>query len=219
MRAHAAAVDKWPRDGYQSQKSGLQALGEAGMNGNDNDPSATFYFAPEIEDATVSIIWHEPERLAEFLRQFDPNVHLAQPHCRIILEAITLAYGELGTADFPTVVQVVRELGRLEECGKIEGLNRIYSAIEISLPYIEQVYRHYLDMLRLYAAHRKVTPSEKLYLFTAGRVAVRRSKIKSKPTDPDYLGDAKVRGRIYKVRGWESRGRGEQGFTLTLEPQ
>ena len=68
-----------------------------------NEPPMTFYFAPEIEVSAISILWREPARLAEFLRVCDPLVHLTQPHLRIILESIGIAYGELNTADWATV--------------------------------------------------------------------------------------------------------------------
>jgi hypothetical protein len=62
----------------------------------DDTPPLTFIFAREIEVSTVSTLWHQPARLPEFLRIIDPLVHLTQPHLRHILEAITLAHGELG---------------------------------------------------------------------------------------------------------------------------
>ncbi len=184
---------------------------------NDDESPMTFNFAPEIEDATISIIWHEPERLAEFLRHFDPDVHLAQAHCRIILEAVILAFGELGASDFPTVMQVVRELDRLEECGNVEGLNRVYSCVEANLPNTDKIYAHYLDMLRIYARHRKTQHQGNMCLFTGGRALVKRNSLKSKPYEPDYVGDARVRGRNYSIRGWDAGS--DEGVTLTLEPR
>jgi hypothetical protein len=185
---------------------------------SDNDPPMTFIFAPEIEDATISILWHEPERLPDFLRRFDPNLHLAQPHCRIILEAINLAYGELGTSDFATVTQVVSELHKLDHCGGIEGLNRIYSLVEDGTPHWKErgdkIFAHYLEMLIAYGTHRRLAPNENMYRFTAGRATVRRNKVK-RPNEPFYIGSAFVRGRNYKIRGWETS---EEEFSLTFEP-
>ena len=76
----------------------------------------------EIELATVSTLWHQPQRLPDFLRVIDPQVHFTQPNLRHALDALTLSYGELGVdLDFPTVVEVIRELGTFDECGGLPG--------------------------------------------------------------------------------------------------
>jgi hypothetical protein len=93
----------------------------------------TFHWVPEIEQATVSILWHEPERVAEFLREIDPAVHLYQPSLRIILEAIGIAYGELNCADWATVVEVVRELGHFGNAAG-SGLMRFTATMDCRTP-------------------------------------------------------------------------------------
>jgi hypothetical protein len=121
------------------------------------DDGMTFLFSPQYEEATVSILWKQPERIAAFLRDFDPAVHLVQLHLRIILEAVNLSYGDHGEADWASVVQVIQEIGKLDEVGGLEGLNRVYSAKEIT-PVTDKIYAHYLEALQTYAAHRSIEP-------------------------------------------------------------
>lgn len=169
----------------------------------ETDEPITFYFAAEIEEALVSIIWHEPERCAIFKRDCDPEIHLSQPRLRIILEAIDLGFRELGCVAFPIVVQVVREFGRLEDCGGLEGLSKIFCLAQFreSRENTEAIFSHYLEMLKTYALHRQMDPPRPIYRFTGGRGTVYRNKVKRKPTDPDFTGEAIVYGRAYGVRG------------------
>jgi hypothetical protein len=176
----------------------------------------TFVFALEIEVATVSTIWRQPERCAEFLRVCDPLVHLTQPYLRIILEAVQIAYAELNAADWATIVEVVRELGQFEEVGGLDGLNTVYSATEIT-PVIDSIFAHYIQMLKTYAEHRQMDPPRPVHWFSGGKGNLYLNKAKRKPTDPDYLGSAKVRGQNYRVRGW--LGEDRQSVNLALDPQ
>src|ERR1700756_1058313 len=88
--------------------------------------TSTFLFAPEIENAFMGLVWRQPDRLADVKRQLDPAIHFIQPHLRWILEAIDLAYRELGTVDFASVIQVLRELGRFEDVGGLEGAKDVW---------------------------------------------------------------------------------------------
>ena len=166
----------------------------------------TFVFALEIEVATVSTIWLEPERCAEFLRVCDPLVHLTQPHLRIILEAVQIAYAELNAADWATVVEVVRELGAFEEVGGLEGLNTVYSATEPSPnPVFRErvsnpIFDHHIELLQEYARTRQMDPPRPVARFSGGRGTARINKASHRPANPEYLGDAIVRGIQYVVR-------------------
>jgi hypothetical protein len=184
------------------------------VNQSRQDDGMTFLFSPEIEEATVSIIWKHPERVAAFLRDFDPTVHLVQLHLRIIVEAINIAYGELGAADFPIVLQVVRELGQLGECGGIPGLNKVYEASYYTSPIFEE----YLRLLREYAEHRQTDPLTPLHFFTNGKGTLYKNKNKTRPNDPDYIGPAKVRGRSYRLRAWLCEDLG-QVLNIMLDPK
>lgn len=164
-------------------------------------PPETFVFAPEIETAFVSICFHQPERCGAAYRELDPQVHFIQPHLRHILEAIDLAYRELGVADWPSVIQVLREQGRLEDCGGLDGVNAVY-ATHIPTPVTGQIFDHYLDLLKDYAVNRKLDPPQKTFRFTGGHGTLAKNKLKTKETEPDLVGYSKVAGRWYKAAGW-----------------
>jgi hypothetical protein len=172
---------------------------------------ATFTYAPEIETNTVSILWHEPDRLADFLRLVDPQTHFVQPHLRIILEAINIAWGELASADFATVAQVIRELGKMEECGGLEGLNQVYSAGEpiratnaedaaILRKQVDVILADYVRMLQAYAENRAIDPARPIYPLTGGRGRAIRNKLKRFSGQPDFIGEATIAGKKYKMR-------------------
>ncbi len=167
---------------------------------------STFIWAPQIEVAVVSTIWHEPSRCAGFLRVCDPLVHLTQPHLRIILEAISIAYAELNAADWATVVEVVRELGALEEVGGLDGLNTVYSATEPSPSpdfrerVTDPIFAHHIELLQEYARARQMDPPRPVARFSGGRGTVRVNKASHRPANPEYIGDAIVRGIAYVVR-------------------
>lgn len=166
-------------------------------------PPETFVYAPEIETAFVSICFHQPERCGVAYRELDPQVHFIQPHLRHILEAIDLAYRELGMADWPSVIQVLREQNRLEACGGLDGINQVYIA-HTPTPVTGRIFDHYLDLLKDYAVNRKLDPPQKTYKFTDGKGTVVPNKVKRKETDPDELGQAFVAGKAYSVKVWRS---------------
>jgi hypothetical protein len=179
------------------------------------DQQATKQWSIEIEEAVVATIWRQPERCAEFLRDFDPLIHLTQPRLRIILEAIKLSYGDLGCTDFATVTETVRELGYLEEVGGLDGLSALYSLAGMNEPehncpadcprrawaaQIERpIYAHHLAMLRVFAEARVTTPNEPIFRFTGGRGTAHRVKGSRKRPGADFSGVCYIRGTKYRV--------------------
>lgn len=183
----------------------------------------TFYFAPEIEAAIVSVCWHEPDRLATVYRELDPAVHFTQSHCRWLLEAVDLAYRDLGCVNFETVIQVLRETGHLEDCGGLEGANQVYGLEEYGRDdpvRNEKIFRHYLEMLKTYAVHRSQVPPRPVYAFTAGWLVLHPNKAKISQGGPDALGEGKIAARSYNASMWvESDEHGQKIFKVSLTPK
>lgn len=162
------------------------------------DEHPTFYFSPEIEDGLLSLLWHKPERMADFLRECDPRVHLLQVHCQILTEAINLSYANHGNATWANAVQAVREMGRMDEMGGLQGLNRIYSIhepTEHSNVFIDD----YIKSLKEYANNRAQVPSQGTFLSTGGVGTLDRNKCKKYEWQPDFIGEMKVRGFRYRA--------------------
>jgi len=113
----------------------------------------SFYFSPEIEESTLSLIWHDPEKLAIFEQRFSPDI-FAQIHCRELVRAMHFAYQAVGSLDFASVIQCARELGSYDAIGGIDGADMIFRISEFS-PRADLIFAHYLDMLDSYAAHRQ----------------------------------------------------------------
>ena len=167
----------------------------------------TFHFAPEIEQAIVSICWHEPERLGLVYRELDAAVHLTQPHLRHILEAISLGYRELGCVDFPIVTQVLRETRRLDDCGGLPGVNEVYNAQAYGREDSarnQAIFEHYMEMLKTYALHRTSQALESPYRFTGGSGTLFPNKVRRSPQSPDFEGPAAGAGKKYSVRLWSA---------------
>jgi hypothetical protein len=172
---------------------------------NATDEPQTSYFAPEIEEAAIAILWRQPERLGEFLREIDPAVHITQPHLRKILEAIDLGWRELGAVDFATIVTLVRELNYFEDCGGREGLNELWVAGDRNVataPNDDVIFAHYVEMLKTYALARKSDGKFPCARFTGGSGELFPNKTKRRDSDPDFLGEIKIAGKLYRVAAW-----------------
>jgi hypothetical protein len=184
-------------------------------------------FAPEIEASLVSMCWHEPERVALVYRQLDPAIHLVQPHLRLVLEAINIAYGQLGSADWASVVQVVREGGQFEECGGLEGLNALYDlrAYGRDQARDEVIFSDYLQMLKHYARNRAQEPPRKADYFTGGHLDFYLHKANDPAKEPglgnpDLIGEGKVAGKIYLGSAWTERdAKGQKFLKIRLMPK
>jgi DnaB-like helicase N terminal domain len=170
------------------------------------EPSATFHFAPEYEQSLVSLCFYAPERIAVLKRELDPQVHFTRPELRHILEAIELAYGELGERDFAPVIQTLRELGHLEDCGGPSAVNAIFEEYRygFSSPQAqEEIFNHYLDMLKRYALAR--SNNTNVLFFNRGDLLLSPNKAKQNPRSPDYIGNGKVAGKPYSATAYQSK--------------
>jgi hypothetical protein len=95
-------------------------------------------------------------------------------------------------------------------------LNAVYTATEIT-PVTDRIFAHYVEMLQTYAQHRAMDPPRPVSRFTGGKASLYLNKAKHRETDPDYLGEARVRGQNYRCRGWLNSD--SQSVNITLEPQ
>jgi DnaB-like helicase N terminal domain len=169
---------------------------------NDDQSPPTFIFAPEIEQALVAACFQKPEWIAIVYRELDPSVHFTDPKVRHILAAIDLAYRELGSTDFASVIQVLREEGRLEACGGAAGVNSVLEEYRYgfsSPEAAEQIIAHYIETLKLYAINRKKDAPERVYRLTGGIATLALNKAKRRDFEPNYLGEARIAGRWYTV--------------------
>lgn len=178
----------------------------------DKEETLSSVFAAEIEVAAVSMLWHHTEWLAEFMRELDPGIHLFQAHLRRIIEAIGISAAECNCADWPSVVQVVRELGCYEELGGAEGLNAVYSAVEPT-KFDYPVLCHYIDMLKRYAIARdRCVP---IYRFIRGDFVLEPNKLGHSESAPDFIGSGRFSGRECRVLGYQQ----SQQIRLAILPQ
>lgn len=171
----------------------------------------TFIFAPETEESAVAILWHQPKRMAGFLRDFDSAVVLSQPHLQHLVDAINLAYGDLGETTFAVIVQTLRELGHLEDCGGVQSLDAIYRVGERDLARFtdeapakanertDRLFTYYCDLLREYAEHRQTEQPKPVYRFAGGRGTVHLLKDAARGLQSRYSGDCVVRGSLYRT--------------------
>jgi hypothetical protein len=161
------------------------------------DKPPTFYWSKEIEESLVSVLWHKPEHMATFLQQCNPALHLSQPNCQMICEAINLSYADHGNATWANVLQTIREMGRLEDCGGTDGLNRIYSLHEVT-ENTEAILKDYIKSVKQYAINRSETPPKGTLLFTGGRGVATLQPRQRDGTDV-YSGPAMIRGFRYQM--------------------
>jgi DnaB-like helicase N terminal domain len=169
---------------------------------NNDQAPPTFIFAPEIEQALVAACFQKPERIATLYRELDPSVHFTNPKLRHILAAIDLAYRELGSTDFASVIQVLREEGHLENCGGATGVNSVLEEYRYGFSNseaAEQIIAHYIETLKVYAINRKKDAPERVYRLTGGIATLALNKAKRRDSEPNYLGEARIAGRWYTV--------------------
>jgi hypothetical protein len=111
------------------------------------------------------------------------------------------------------VVAAIRELGKLEECGGLPGLNHVYAAHEPT-QYSEAILSDYSAKLRVYALHRD-NPTLPL-CFTGGKGVLKPNKARRRGSDCDYVGEVICEGRRYSARLYV--GKLQEFVNLTLAP-
>jgi hypothetical protein len=187
------------------------------------EPPATFQFAPEIEQSMVSLCFYAPERIAVLKRELDPQVHFTRPELRHILEAIELAYRELGASDFASVICVLRELRRLEDCGGVERVNAIFEEYRYgfsSPEALEEIFAHYIEMLKAYAQARSNQPQVNVYRFLRGDITLVKNKTRSTDRCPDWIGEGKVAGHTYRASAFSNQDKnGQSVLAISLCPK
>jgi hypothetical protein len=187
------------------------------------EPPPTFHFAPEIEQSLLSLCFYAPERIAVLKRELDPQVHFSRPELRHILEAIDLAYRELGMSDFASVIQTLRELGRLEDCGGPSGVNAIFEEYRYgfsSEQALEEIFAHYIEMLKAYACARSNQPPINVYRFLRGDITLVKNKTRANDRSPHWIGEGKVAGRTYRVSAFSNQDKnGQSVLAISLCPK
>lgn len=165
----------------------------------------TTFCAPEIERSIVALCWHHPEFVDFVHLSLDPEIHFLDPALRIVLEMVTVVYWEIGAVDWASVVHAVREVDAIEEVGGLEGLNAVFTddnhfpeGYQDPEPFVEE----YIRLLRDYAEQRQVDPYKTVSRFTGGNGRIVPNKRAHSETDPSDIGEARIRGHRYKIRGW-----------------
>jgi hypothetical protein len=187
------------------------------------EPPLTFQFSPEIEQSMVSLCFYAPERIATLKRELDPKVHFTDPKLRYILEAIELAYRESLASDFATVIQTLRELGRLDDCGGPAGVNQVFEEYRygFSSPEAsEEIFVHYIEMLKAYAQARSNQPPVNVYRFVRGDITLVKNKTRTSNRCPEWIGEGKVAGRTYRASAFSNHDKnGQSVLAISLCPK
>lgn len=154
------------------------------------------HYALEIEQALVSLLWQKPELISQVLRKLDPNVHISQPHLRILLETVSYCYDQLNACDWASVIEALRQLQRLEECGGKQLLDEIYKN-----PGYQSLLGWYMEILVDSANARAEDPPRAPAFFSGGKGKLWANKGKVK-SNCDVVGAAQIAGKRLSMRGW-----------------
>jgi hypothetical protein len=179
--------------------------------------STTLRWAKEFERSLVSICWWCPEYLGQVRRELDPSVHFTLPCHGLVLQAIEIAYRELGDVTWETVVQVVSEIGGFQECGEKPGLNDIFTN-ENHYPWGPRnpavFVPEYIRLLKECAIIRKIDPTKPVPHYTVGWGSLRRNKLAISSQHPVATGNAHFLGHHLRLAGWPD---GDDQMKLRLE--
>lgn len=168
------------------------------------------YYAPEVEEALVTLVWHKPEHLARVLRELDPEVHLTQFNLRLLLGAISDCYREAGSVDWALVIEWFKDFKKLDDVGGKEALNSLYTNYGY-----ESLLDFYLVLLKDFASHREFMPGQHPAIWSGGKAQLVPNKTKSRDFQPDFVGPALIAGKSYRVLA-----KAEPGvLTLRFYPQ
>jgi hypothetical protein len=154
--------------------------------------SATLHWAVEIERSLLAILWWLPEFIGLVRRELDPSIHFTLPCHRHILEAISIAYSEIGDVTWETVVQAILEMpGAFDECGGKEGLNEVFTD-EGHYPFgprnPEPIVAEYIRVLKNCAIQRGIDPTKPVLHYTVARGILQLNKLATKPEHPTITG-------------------------------
>lgn len=176
------------------------------------EQQAARQWAHEIETDLVLMVWRQPERIADLLRQFDPRTHLGQLHLRYLLEAIELSFSELSAVDFATVAETLRELGKLEECGGTQGLAELWRQSDYSVAALvgegqvrerqDKIFNYCLETLRTYAARREAGGHYTLARFSGGSGRLEPNRLRRSEREPGFKGLVRIAGKLYRAAGY-----------------
>jgi hypothetical protein len=184
----------------------------------DHEQPMTLYFAPQVERSFVSTLWHAPQYLDLARHELDFELHISIPPYRKILQALIVVYGDLGLdLDWICVVQCILELGAMEECGGLPGLDEVFTDCGHypegrSLP--EPTVGEYIRLLKLYAIARGADPYTPVKHYTRGRGFLQKNKLATTPAHPCVIGKIErcCCGKRCTIAGWP----GEEGINLVL---
>ena len=155
------------------------------------------YYAPEVEEALVTLLWHRPDFIPWTCRTLNPGFHISSPALRHLLGAILICYSEMGVTDWATVVDCLRDQKLLAECGGLLELDRLYSH-----PGYEALLDYYVRLLQEYATHRKAFPGIPPSHWAGGSATLLPNHAKRKETDPDFIAATRIGGKVFTICGW-----------------
>lgn len=156
------------------------------------------YYAPEVERALVSLLWHQPQQLPHVLQKLSPQ-DFSDWLCRLVIEAIALAYSEQGQVDFTMVVEILRELDQLENCGGLVSLESLYTVWDRLMDerHYEPLIDFYVGLLKVYAAQRE-PDAVPLTGFTGGSGKI----VRQDQGKANFRGNVRICGKTYSVLGY-----------------
>ena len=165
------------------------------------------FFAPEVERATVSLAWHFPEAvLPPVLRHLDPLTHFTQPWCSDLIQAINLVFDRLTKADWPTVIDCLRQQHKLVDNEYLVDLDEIFSLALYHRRATKDLLTYYIELLKDYALLRGPLPPKlrpPVLQFSGGSGLLKPNKTRRPDSsDPDFTGRAYVAGTPYLVSLW-----------------
>lgn len=178
----------------------------------------TCLWQQEVEQSFVSTLWHHPEFIDVALLSIDPETHILNPVLRTVLEMICVVFWETGITDWALVLQALREIGAVEECGGLQGLNDVYTDnghFPEGRKYPEPSVREYIRLLWYYQEQREQDPTKPVIRFSGGRGRLVPNRRAHRETDPSDLGEALIGGRRYRIAGW----RDGDGLEIKFTPE
>jgi len=169
------------------------------MPQNADSSPQEIYYAPEIEEALVTLCWHHPEYLPKVLRELDPALHISAPPLRHLLSAINRVYLEEGATDWASVIDCLRDLGLLEQCGDKVLLEGLYTH-----PGYHALLDFYIQSLRAYGAARNASPPQNPHYWSGGKALLAPNKAKRYPNQPDFTGSGRIAGKFYSLAAYSN---------------